>query len=369
VKKLIGPLILLLVALAVGVWKWTGGGPARQLVEKPLPQQVVHLSGYVGGEKMRLLADPEVTRLLKDGHGVTLDAVKAGSIEMADSLPLEGKDLLWPSNQIATELFRRRGGAVLAEETVFNSPIVLYTYDIVADALIKAGIVEKQSEVYYLVDLPKLVTLIRGGKKWADIGLPQLYGQIAILSTDPTRSNSGNIFAGLLANMLNGGEVVTPDHVDDILPDLIDYFSKRGYMEHSSGDIFKSFITTGVGAKPLIVGYENQLIEFALENENTIDFLTQKVRTLYPIPTVWSRHPVIALTENGRRLIDALNSEPLQQVAWRRHGFRSGRMGVVNNPAELPVSGIPTEITAVMPMPGADVMQRIIAALRSEARP
>ena len=136
-------------------------------------------------------------------------------------------------------------------------------------------------------------------------------------------------------------------------------------MEHSSGDIFKNFITTGVGAKPIIVGYENQLVEFSLENEKYIDYLKKEIRTLYPIPTVWSSHPIIALNQNGKRLIDGFKDERLQRIAWETHGFRSGLMGVENDPSVLKVTGIPKEITAVVPMPQTAVMERILQALES----
>ncbi len=359
-KKLIGPIIFLITAAVVGVVYFSGG---LEGLKTPAAPETIEVSAYVGGEKMAYLDNPEVKAILTDRYGIRLTPVKAGSIEMVTDLPTAGKDALWPSNQVAAEMFRHRGQTALAQETIFNSPIVLYAYDIVTEALINQGIVEKQSESYYIVDFPKLIGLIMEGKTWGDIGLPQLFGRVSIQSTDPTRSNSGNMFAGLLANMINGGKVVTPESIDGVLPRIVEYFRLRGHMEHSSGDIFKSFITTGVGARPMIVGYENQLVEFTLENREYRDYLRQKIRTLYPIPTVWSSHPVIALTDGGKRLVEALKDDDLQRIAWERHGFRSGLMGVQNDPAVLDVLGIPEEITSVMPMPGAPVMTRIIRAI------
>jgi hypothetical protein len=173
------------------------------------------------------------------------------------------------------------------------------------------------------------------------------------------------MFAGLLANMFNQGSVVTTQNLDAVLPQVKEYFALRGYMEQSSGDIFDTFITTGVGSKPIIVGYENQLVEFALENQKYLDYLRQKIRTLYPEPTVWSSHPLIALTSKGKRLIEAMKDDDLQRIAWEQHGFRSGLIGVQNDPSILVVAGIPQEITAVMPLPDATVMERIIAAMQS----
>ncbi len=56
----------------------------------------------------------------------------------------------------------------------------------------------------------KFVAAVKEGKTWADIGLPQLYGSISVKTTDPTKSNSGNMFAGLLANTMNGSKLLIP---------------------------------------------------------------------------------------------------------------------------------------------------------------
>lgn len=360
-KKIIGPAIFLVVAAVFAVLHFTGDDE----VTAPRPKSRITVNAFVGGEKMSFLNNPEVIEILDKRHGIQLSATKAGSIEMVTELSFENTDALWPSNQIAVEIFRNRGGQFISEETIFNSPIVLYAYDIVADALAAQQLVEKKGEVHYFVDFSKFLDWISQGKKWADIGLPQLYGGIGIYSTDPTQSNSGNMFAGLLANMYNGGNVVTPQQSPDILQKVIDYFRSRGHMERSSGDIFKNFITTGVGARPIIVGYESQLVEFTIENQKYADYLKQKIRTLYPIPTVWSSHPVIALTSSGKRFLEALKDPDLQKIAWEGHGFRSGLMGIENDPAVLKATGIPKDITAVIPLPEASIMETLIDSLKS----
>ena len=40
-------------------------------------------------------------------------------------------------------------------------------------------------------------------------------------------------------------------------------------MESSSSDLFDQFLKTGMGAKPLIAGYESQLLEFAVQEPET----------------------------------------------------------------------------------------------------
>ena len=360
-RSIAGLLLLLGVA---GIVYLTQRTSLLEELERPEAPEATTVSGFVGGEKSGFLRNPRVLEILAERYGITFDSTKAGSIEMVTTLPWEGKNALWPSNQIASELHRRRQGPVASEENIFNSPIVLYTWDAIADALVEEGYVEVRGDTYYITRFQGLVEDVVSGTSWKDFGLPQLYGSVKIFSTDPGRSNSGNMFAGLLANMMNGGDVVSPATVDRVLPQLTTYFDRMGYMEHSSGDIFENFLKTGMGAKPIIVGYESQLIEFGIEHSEHVGLLQQKIRTLYPVPTVWSSHPVIALDGQGKKLLDALKDEDLQRIAWETHGFRSGLMGIENDPEALPVRGIPQSIDAVVPMPSAETMERILDALR-----
>jgi len=99
-----------------------------------------------------------------------------------------------------------------------------------------------------IVDTRKLINLVLQDKKWSDIGINDLYGKISIISNDPTKSNSGNMFAGLLADLLNKGEVVDDTSVDSILPQVRQVFDRLGYMEPSSADLFDQYLNTGLGA-------------------------------------------------------------------------------------------------------------------------
>ena len=229
--------------------------------------------------------------------------------------------------------------------------------------MIKTGVVQKLGASYYVVDAPKFVRMINAGTQWKDIGLPEFYGRVSVRSTDPTKSNSGMMFAGLLANITNGGEVVDETTLPKSLPVVKTFFGRLGYLEPSSGDLFSQFLTMGEGANPVIVGYENQLTEFSLENPQYQDLLRKRIRILYPRPTVWSNHPLIALDDNGKQLLTALKDPDIQSIAWERHGFRSGLIGIGNDPKVLQVVGIPDTIQNVVPMPTPQVMNKIIRAL------
>ena len=350
-RTYLGAFILLAVIAVVGVWQW-------QRAKQPA---LVTLTGRVGGEKMGFLQDPEVQTALRQRYGITLNTQRYGSVEMVMDTAA-GQNFLWPASDVNLDYYRERGGPLAQSHNIFHSPIVLYSWDIVVDALMKNGMVEKRGESYYLTDVAGLIDMVATGKPWGDLGLAQLYGAVKIISTDPTRSNSGNSFAGLLSNVLGGGAAQPPT------AQITAIFNRMGFLEHSSGVLWEKFISQGAGAYPIIVGYENQLIEYSVDNPQVRDLLRQKVRILYPMPTVWSSHPLMALNDDGKRLIEALQDEELQRLAWERHGFRSGLMGSQNDPSAHQVIGLPKSIDAVAPLPPMAVMTKLLSALSQASR-
>lgn len=349
-SKYIGLVILILVIAGAAAYVLFGGA------EKP--QEIV---GYVGGEKIGLLEDEEVQKILLKQYKISIDYAKAGSLDMVRA-DQSGQNFLFPSSQTALELYKGIYGKPKKDEIIFNTPIVLYTYKPVQEAMMKQGMVTEQNGSYY-IDMEKLVVCIEEGKTWSDIGLNQLHGSVVVSTTDPTKSNSGNMFAGLLANVLSGGEVVDSDTIDEVIPRLQDIFKKLGYMETSSADLFDQFLKTGMGAKPLVAGYESQLLEFAVENPDVFQSIKDNLVILYPTPTVWSSHIYIALDEVGERGVDGLLDAEIQKIAWNKHGFRTGVYGTVEGTEKFGVNGVTNDVTSITSMPSADMMTKIIQAL------
>jgi hypothetical protein len=151
--------------------------------------------------------------------------------------------------------------------------------------------------------------------------------------------------------------------MEENLPVIEAYYDSQGYMEESSGVLFDRFISTGMGANPLIANYESLLIEFLLANGKNLDTIQNEIKMIYPMPTVWSSHPLIAKTDAGEQLLEAMKDEKIQQIAWEQHGFRSGLAGVQNDPSVFDLSGIATEVQSVMQLPQADAMLRLVEYL------
>lgn len=344
-----GLIPLVAVIVAVGVYAVYDGTRVA----------AVTLRGYIDGEKIGLVDDPKFAEILKKRFNTTFTYQKAGSLDMI-GLDHTGRDYLWPSSQTALDLYEMRHGKPKRSEIIFNTPIVLYTRRMVADALITNGYVTEQNGTYFL-DMAKFLPALESGMHWSDLGL-DLYGTVVVFTTDPTKSNSGNMFAGRLANMINGGNVVTQQTVDAVLPKLTVIYRCLGYAESSRADLFSQFLKTGVGAKPLAAGYESQLIEFSNTNPGDYAQLKDDVIMMYPVPTVWSSHVLLGLSDQGAKALDVLMDKEIQTLAWEKHGFRTGINSANVDTSGLKVAGVSPVISRIIQMPDSQVMQRLIDA-------
>jgi hypothetical protein len=330
--------------------------------------ETVTLSGFAGGEKMAFLANPKTVSALKH-RGFVLNADREGSVDQVRDPQLLARrpDFLWPSSAPLVEL-AKKNVKVLNEQVIFNSPIVVYSWAPIADGLVAAGLAKKV-QAHYTVDSKALIEAVLAGKPWSELGQPDLYGHVRLIATDPNKSNSGFMFAGLTANVL-AGDVATAANLPQVLPKVVELFRTMGFKTNSSGQVFDDYIAGGPGAQPLVVGYENQLVEWILADVDRWKRVQQsgaKPVTLYPQPTVYSAHPLIVLTAKTLPLIEAMMSPELQSIAWQDHGFRGpiGAVGAQTNP--LVAGRMPAEVSDVAPMPDVDTMLAILDALAAPA--
>ena len=330
------------------------------------------LTGFIGGEKEAFITNPKVVERLAKQFELALNARRAGSVEQVrdPALLSQKPQFLWPASAILVDVARSAGVKVMKDEVILNTPIVIYSWTPVAEALVKQGSARKIGNGSYGVDARKLIDAILAGESWKQLGVSELFGKARLLSTDPTKSNSGFMFAGLAANLL-AGDLVDKAALTGVQEQVVKLFQAMGYKPHSSGKMFDDYIAGGMGGAPMIVGYENQLVEWILADEKRWSDLTtgnavQPV-TLYPEPTVLSAHPLMVLDAAANALIPALLDAEIQAIAWHEHGFRGplGRAGPRTAPA---LQGrMPSSITATAPMPDAQTMLALLDRLASAA--
>ena len=328
-----------------------------------------------GGGKENFLADEEVINVMKKKYGlnVVYDSWSNGKLIKNPLVREDGTqyDVMFASDQrfyyyykLAPDTSKgeakrytvQKGGLTL------NTPIVIYSWDTVVDALIKENIVTEKDNVYYITDMNKLISYILEGKKWSDIGLNTLYGSINIDSTDPVTSSPGATYYGLLLSIMCGGNV-TEESAEANLPKLKEFYTKSGYMNNTPADLFELYLKTGMGGKPMIVDYEKSVIDFANSNPDGWEQVKDKIRVLYPTPTIWNSHCIATFTENGNKYYDVFNDKEISQIAWSKYGFRTGVTGGNYDVSQVNVNGIPQSIDSTVTSLKMNLYEKLISYL------
>ena len=348
-----------------------------------------------GGGKEDFLADEDVQKILKkkyklnvvfdnwsNGKTVALplirEAVGLGNQGIANQMANGGNytihsdgvstyDALFTSDQRFYDYYKLQPNkekneadrySVQGGSLTLNTPIVIYSWQKVVDALMKEGIVTEKDGVYYISDMNKLMQYILEGKSWSDIGLTELYGKINIASTDPVTSSPGATYYGLLLSTLSEGQV-TNENIGTNLPKLKQFYVKSGYMNNTPADLFERYLKTGMGGQPMIVDYEKSIIDFANSNPDGFKQVKDEVRILYPSPTIWNSHCYAYFTDNGKKLYEAFDDKDIQQIAWERYGFRTGITGGSYDVSSIGI-GVPQTITSTVSSLKMDIYNQLI---------
>ena len=328
-----------------------------------------------GGGKENFISDEDVVNIMQKKYGLNViyDNWSNGKLIKNPLIREDGTeyDVMFASDKRFYDYYKlapdsSKGEAarktVLKGGLTLNTPIVIYSWDTVVDALIKENIVTEKAGVYYITDMNKLISYILEGKKWSDIGVDMLYGSINIDSTDPVTSSPGATYYGLLLSIMCGGNV-TEEAAEANLPKLKEFYIKSGYMNNTPADLFELYLKTGVGGKPMIVDYEKSVIDFANSNPDGWNQVKDKIRILYPTPTIWNSHCIATFTEEGNKYYEAYEDKEIQQIAWSKYGFRTGVTGGNYDVSQVNVNGIPQSIDSTVTSLKMNMYERLIEYL------
>lgn len=357
------------------VYVATGGGKEdfladediKKILEKKYKLEVVYDTWSNG----KTITKPLIRESINLGNQNIINKLKNNEDIEINTPDVSKYDALFTSDQRFYDYYKLSPNKELGEADRYtvldggltlNTPIVIYSWGEVVDALIKEKIVTETDGVYYITDMDKLITYILEGKKWKDIGL-NLYGQINIASTDPVTSSPGATYYGLLLSILSEAQV-TNENVDKNLPKLKEFYIKSGYMNNTPKDLFESYLKTGMGAKPMIVDYEKSIIDFANSSPDAFNQVKDDIRILYPTPTIWNSHCFAVFTENGKLLYEALNDPEIGQIAWEKYGFRTGITGGTYDVSNIGI-GVPQTITSTVSSLKMDTYNKLIEYLKN----
>jgi hypothetical protein len=359
VRRVLGPvaLIVLVVAVVLAVYL-SSQDAARRRAERA----VVTVHGLIGSEKQVYLTDPRVLAELRK-NGIDLRVETSGSRDMANRTDLKTYDFAFPAGAPAGQRLKQLVGAKDVY-TPFFTPMAVASWKPIAQILIANGIVRKIGNQFYIVDMPALLNAETSGKRWRDFknaGAYDVNKSVLVSTTDPRKSNSGIMYAALASYVLNGNQVVDDRaRIAQIQPKLNGLFLRQGFQESSSAGPFDDYVQIGMGKAPLVMIYESQFIEYALEHKNDRN---PDMVLLYPKPTIYTKHTFVPITDRGDKLGRLLaENEVLQQLAVE-HGFRIQNVAYERDFWKKNGISVPDQLIDVVDPPSYEFLEVIITGV------
>ncbi|WP_297747975.1 hypothetical protein [uncultured Tessaracoccus sp.] len=357
-------LIAVIAVLAGGTWL---------VVNQNSGPQPVTINCVGGSEKSDLMRDPDVVKILDKKYNITVKWTSMGSYDQVllskDEIESRGFNCLWPSSASARNVFEATHGGEFSDyraETVLQSPEVIYAGPQGTEALTKAGLVTEQDK-HHVLDFKALLNEhIVPKKQWQELHAGKLRGPINVSSTDPVKSNSGFTLAQLELTMLASADPYQSPSIAEAraaLPTMRQIYDAQGLQATSSDNGFRQWLTQGGEfSAPLYAGYESQNIQQMTVGGNA-ERLMKNVTMLYPDPTVYSDHPILAINSDAQRLIEAMKDEEIQKLAWTKYGFRSSVNAAYNDMSVFETLPLAEQFITV-PAPNSEVTLALLDCLR-----
>jgi hypothetical protein len=322
--------------------------------------QIVTVKGLIGSEKEAFFSDPKVVDALRKG-GVVVQFDKAGSRTIA-SADLSKYDFAFPAGvPAATEL--RKNPKFQKAYDEFFTPMTIASWKTIADLLVANGVAKDQGG-YYTLNMEAYLNLVMENKRWSDLKPNESYNvnkSILITSTDIAQSNSAAMYLSLASYVANGNNVVQgEDDIQKVLPKVSPLFLKQGFTEYSSDVPFQDYLSMGIGKAPMVMVYESSFInQAALPNG-----LSKDMVLMYPEPTIYSKHTLIALSANGQKLGELLQTDPELQRLAVENGFRNANTELFKEVKNSRKLTLPDTLVDVIDPPSYENLERMITLIK-----
>ena len=361
IKRVLGPALAVILAVGIGVAVYVSH-TRKVAVEssREAAASIVDVKGMIGSEKESFFADPKVMELLA-AKGLRVRVEKVGSREIAGR-DLKGYDFGFPAGTPAAIALQNKSGAKQVYPTFFT-PMAVASWKLLVPLLEKEGIVSKTDGGFYVIDMKRLLAMSGKGIRWRDLKDNSVFPtgkSILISSTDVRKSNSAAMYLALASYVVNDNNVVdTNEQATRILPVVTSLFLRQGLQESSSAGPFEDYVTMGVGKAPLVMIYESQFLEYQSKHAQP----NPDMILLYPLPTLYTKHIVVPFTENGRRLGEALATDPELQKLAARYGYRTSSPEYFAEFLRSRKLQAPTTLVDVIDPPNYEILERMIQAI------
>lgn len=352
--------ILLLGGIGIGIY-FSAQEQQRLTQQQVFERQQITVRGVIGSEKEDFFRDPKVIEALRV-HRLNVSVEKAGSRQIATLPNLESNDFAFPAGLPAAEKISRQQ-RTLATYTPFFSPMVIASWQSIAKVLVANGLA-RQAEGYYFLRMKQLIDLMNAGKRWRDLTDNPDYAvnkSILISSTDARKSNSAAMYLALFSFVANGDLVVQDDsQICKIYPAFRDVFLRQGFTEYSSEAPFEDYLMMGIGKSPLVMIYESQFLQQAAQGG-----LRPEMVLLYPEPTIYTKHVLVAFTEAGKQLGEALDSDPALRRLAVEYGFRTTDVAYFREFAAKHQVAVAGALINVAEPPNYDMIETMINSIEA----
>ncbi len=305
--------VVLIIVAAVIVTTYRGGASGCAAA--------VPVRGVIGSEKEPFFDDDRVTARL-ECLGFAVEVNSRGSREMLDSLARADNAyaFAFPSSTPTAQKIMRTL-EVDDRMPLFSTPMAVATFRPIVAVLTRAGVVKKASDGTDVLDIAALLDLARRGVTWDQLAGNVEYPAhktVLLSTTDPQDSNSAIMYLSIASQVANRGAIVTTSQqVEKVLPDLCRLIFDQGDKPETSQVLFDNYLVDGMGRTPMALVYEAQYDTTAPAPALSADNVL-----IYPRPTVYSRHTLIPLNQDGRAVGQALRDDPELVRLAQEHGFR-----------------------------------------------
>ncbi|MFZ6766420.1 hypothetical protein ACO0LM_04990 [Undibacterium sp. Di26W] len=364
IKRVLGPLLAVVLLIGIGAATYTSYQRNHAIeAAKLVSAAVVEVKGMVGSEKESYFSDPRVIEILAS-KGLRVKVEKVGSREII-SRDFSTYDFAFPAGAPAALALQNKARAKQVYPTFFT-PMAIASWVQLVPVLEKEGLVKKINDAYYIVDMKKLLNLSEKGTRWRELKDNTAYNtgkSILISSTDVRKSNSAAMYLSLASYVANDNNVVDDnEQANKVLPFVSSLFLRQGLQESSSSGPFEDYTTMGMGKAPLVMIYESQFLEYQSKRPKP----NADMVLLYPQPTIYTKHIVVPFNENGRRVGEALATDPALQKLATEYGYRTANADQFSEFLQNKKLQAPTSLVDVIDPPSFEILERMIQTIEKK---
>lgn len=365
-KRVIGLLLAVILVIGIVLAVFWGRLFGDTGVPGVIPNaQLTVVTGVIGSEKKPFFEDPEVKAIFAES-GFDVQITTAGSRQIATTVDLTNVDFVFPSSAPAAEKIKRETGAS-SVYAPFYSPMAVATFTPIVELLQAAGIASQDAAGTWHLDMAAYLAAAQAGTRWSELpGAAETYPSsrsVLISSTDIRQSNSAAMYLSMASYVANGNEIVSSSEAEaTVIDQMAALFLEQGFSASSSEAPFEDYLSQGIGSKPMVMVYEAQFLGRQMRATGS-KAITSDMLLMYPEPTVFSKHTVVPLTDNGKKIGELLVNDPRLARLAAQYGFRPADASVFSDTLKANGLAVPPSPVDVVEPPSYETLESMITEI------